>query len=425
MFQSTRPYGARRALPSIDADRSSVSIHAPVRGATPRSSTRYRGDCVSIHAPVRGATRCSDLRVSDMVSIHAPVRGATTVALVIPPFDHCFNPRARTGRDASSASDARSKSSFNPRARTGRDPLVTGFAMLQCFNPRARTGRDRFSTVFERAIGCFNPRARTGRDTYDVPCNRVNEFQSTRPYGARRRLSTSRQRDDVSIHAPVRGATTDVSAMHDTRSLFQSTRPYGARRLVRMCFDALIRVSIHAPVRGATTEPGICKHQSTCFNPRARTGRDASGRCIGRCKGFNPRARTGRDRSCRLPQYRCFNPRARTGRDVGCIDGKSVCEFQSTRPYGARPRDISSRFIYVSIHAPVRGATSARLSGCRLITVSIHAPVRGATRIESCNDRATDAFQSTRPYGARPMHFAVVQEQCFNPRARTGRDESA
>jgi len=56
---------------------------------------------------------------------------------------------------------------------------------------------------------------------------------------------------DVSIHAPVRGAT------HDNR--------FSPRRCA---------VSIHAPVRGATPTVTIRQAPVTRFNPRARAGRD-------------------------------------------------------------------------------------------------------------------------------------------------------
>ena len=55
-----------------------VSIHAPVRGATPVRGRHFFVGVVSIHAPVRGATT-ADVggRHLSGVSIHAPVRGAT------------------------------------------------------------------------------------------------------------------------------------------------------------------------------------------------------------------------------------------------------------------------------------------------------------------------------------------------------------
>jgi len=122
---------------------------------------------------------------------------------------------------------------------------------------------------------------------------------------------------------------------------------------------------------------------------------------------FNPRARTGRDQShlsTKLPMWR-FNPRARTGRDILVTPTSSILAlFQSTRPHGARPLTIalSSRPLVVSIHAPARGATSYP-----------------AYPSPSCK-----SFQSTRPHGARPNRVNHNTEflVCFNPRARTGRD---
>ena len=120
-------------------------------------------------------------------------------------------------------------------------------------------------------------------------------FQSTRPHGARRagvRLLAVRtsvsihapawgatgtctvqpEANVVSIHAPAWGATTkmDLSMLY---SLFQSTRPHGARPALLLSLVA-----------------------ETCFNPRARMGRDRHTSWIGpRCRCFNPRARMGRD----------------------------------------------------------------------------------------------------------------------------------
>jgi len=160
--------------------------------------------------------------------------------------------------------------------------------------------------------------------------------------------------------------------------------------------------------------------------------------------------------------------------------------FQSTRPRGARQGSGLLRLPgSVSIHAPAGGATqrsasyrrlglfqSTRPRGARLInrdnikwlTVSIHAPAGGATAVVTCvrgifsfNPRARGGrdlprrpdhlcpqFQSTRPRGARLCQWAILQVvevsihapaggatfsgsgiprfDCFNPRARGGRD---
>ena len=102
---------------------------------------------------------------------------------------------------------------------------------------------------------------------------------------------------------------------------------------------------------------------------------------------------------------RGFNPRTRTGCD------NLVLKF-------------SSRYCFVSIHAPARGATDiyysiklvewfqsthphgVRLYDRRLLgngyVVSIHAPARGATFFSWLVSITPTKFQSTHPHGVRP-----------------------
>ena len=55
-----------------------ISIHAPVKGATPWQTLHWYAPWISIHAPVKGATD-SLKEVGEWldISIHAPVKGAT------------------------------------------------------------------------------------------------------------------------------------------------------------------------------------------------------------------------------------------------------------------------------------------------------------------------------------------------------------
>ena len=97
-----------------------------------------------------------------------------------------------------------------------------------------------------------------------------------------------------------------------------------------------IKVSIHAPVKGATSQAGDKGAGFTRFNPRAREGRDPmapSLRWPAQC--FNPRAREGRDRILFpvITVLLCFNPRAREGRDKSfAVPSVTSSLFQSTRP---------------------------------------------------------------------------------------------
>ena len=57
---------------------SSISIHAPVKGATERWIDQFCVNIISIHAPVKGATLGQDIWFHILlISIHAPVKGAT------------------------------------------------------------------------------------------------------------------------------------------------------------------------------------------------------------------------------------------------------------------------------------------------------------------------------------------------------------
>ncbi len=101
--------------------------------------------------------------------------------------------------------------------------------------------------------------------------------------------------------------------------------------------------------------------------------------------------------------------------------------------------------LWVSIHAPARGATTEQAECLQADAVSIHAPARGATGEAKTRTTAKAKFQSTRPRGARPNQPIPVSSPttfqstrprgarprqttedraplCFNPRAREGRD---
>ena len=162
MFQSTPPCGGRQ--PS-DRRRLTVSIHAPVRGATdciralscfnPRP--RAGGDAgkpfdvagrlqVSIHAPVRGATpQRNTWHDQGWVSIHAPVRGAT-----------------------------------------GTRIRQYGVSAMQFQSTPPCGGRHVNLADHTMQCSCFNPRPRAGGDCANcVTCDPLRMFQSTPPCGGR------------------------------------------------------------------------------------------------------------------------------------------------------------------------------------------------------------------------------------------------
>ena len=298
----------------------------------------------------------------------------------------------------------------------------------------------------------FNPRARTGRDGIDKSSAFVvEEFQSTRPHGARPRQACAIGADiEVSIHAPARGATPTAPDCPCSHLRFQSTRPHGARlrwrdRLIeRSLFQSTrphgarphgypeaieySRVSIHAPARGATALPPawngtliVSIHAPARGATRRRADADVEPR------GFNPRARTGRDSRGQYESLSHSVSIHAPARGATCWHGQSASSamFQSTRPHGARlyagfDKAIAMVFQSTRPHGARRIHSSSLLNHmqfqstrphgarpeadggyCVQRQVSIHAPARGATSMHDDNGEPKRLFQSTRPHGAR------------------------
>ena len=134
------------------------------------------------------------------------MRGATARPCVFGIISWCFNPRAREGRDTHRPILRLGVRRFNPRAREGRDthrPILR--LGVRRFNPRAREGRDTHRPILRLGVRRFNPRAREGRD--------LDHRQAVLA------------KVNVSIHAPVRGATTAPLLHRVCSNKFQSTRP--------------------------------------------------------------------------------------------------------------------------------------------------------------------------------------------------------
>ncbi len=77
----------------------------------------------------------------------------------------------------------------------------------------------------------FNPRPRAGSDiSAKMLIHWRREFQSTPPSGERRLISVYKKAaDEISIHAPERGATWPGISRPSDQSTFQSTPPSGER----------------------------------------------------------------------------------------------------------------------------------------------------------------------------------------------------
>ena len=209
--------------------------------------------CVSIHAPAWGATflRFPSSSTSD-VSIHAPAWGATDERAVNKSYFQFQSTPPHGGRRGG-AVHGRHPGAVSIHAPAwgatwlrwcedkglarfqstpphgGRRTLRYGVGSARSFQSTPPHGGRHCSAVIARPPFCFNPRPRMGGD------------------GLVGGVSVL---DGVSIHAPVWGATAQQK-LKSIANMFQSTPPYGGR-LHRIHSLAASGVSIHAPVWGAT-----------------------------------------------------------------------------------------------------------------------------------------------------------------------------
>ncbi len=189
-------------------------------------------------------------------------------------------------------------------------------------------------------------------------------FQSTPPCGGRRCIRCAVLRTRLFQSTPPCGGRQEIVDQVLERVGFQSTPPCGGRHAELPYHVLIVDVSIHAPVRGATCQKRPPAFSCLCFNPRPRAGGDLTwltwGMSLSRFQSTPPCG--GRPASPdQALTHSGFNPRPRAGGDQHHLRLKCI--------YGG-----------VSIHAPVRGATENVVHDTADELVSIHAPVRGATR---------------------------------------------
>ena len=115
---------------------------------------------------------------------------------------------------------------FNPRSRKGSDhSAALRPSRIRHFNPRSRKGSDPWPGRVETPCRNFNPRSRKGSDIHDFHDYNPTEISIHAPVkGATATLSPIIVVPTISIHAPVKGATW-LPLMVSRAALFQSTLP--------------------------------------------------------------------------------------------------------------------------------------------------------------------------------------------------------
>ena len=114
---------------------SSISIHAPTRGATFVVRHFAFVIAISIHAPTRGATHFETLEQRLLfISIHAPTRGATLICSILYILEGF--------------------QSTLPREERQNFPILSDSANLY-FNPRSHERSDRFRSQHNPTLSIF------------------------------------------------------------------------------------------------------------------------------------------------------------------------------------------------------------------------------------------------------------------------------
>ena len=247
--------------------------------------------------------------------------------------------------NASPSGSARHWRRFNPRPRAGGDRwVVRGSVRYGCFNPRPRAGGDLRLLLPACPARSFNPRPRAGGDVDRVGCRPADDVSIHAPArGATRAVKAVAWTALVSIHAPARGATEAQGLAEQLQHVSIHAPARGATETILQAGFARV-VSIHAPARGATWEqvdlasgllfqstpprggrparPGRGGGLPGRFNPRPRAGGDSRGPSRGdHAPGFNPRPRAGGDRVSIRAHGTC-------GISVSCANpGSPACHF--------------------------------------------------------------------------------------------------
>ena len=188
---------------------------------------------------------------------------------------------------------------------------------------------------------------------------------------------------------------------------FQSTHPRGVRRNRKEIEYSFNEVSIHAPTRGATSRPGsggILHKLFQSTHPRGvRPGRDAPMIWWIPFQSTHPRGVRHTMLLADQPEWISFNPRTHAG-----CDGRQEVEVEVLPCFNPRTHagcDAEPGF-WIPEH-----------------DVSIHAPTRGATKLCNASMFSPASFNPRTHAGCDNFFIQIIQYYaCFNPRTHAGCD---
>ena len=367
-----------------------ISIHAPPRGATNTISRLSRHRHFNSRPSARGDTDSARVTGKALVFQFTPLReGRPQNEICLRPVTGFQFTPLREGR-LTWSKRANTPRYFNSRPSARGDVQNRVLYTLACISihapPRGATcvgtSMTNCFTIFQ-----FTP-LREGRHTSNCISCFVDKFQFT-PLreGRLGSQNVTRQRVQISIHAPPRGAT--LIRFFNRFPLYFNSRP-SARGdgYCRARYEATF-ISIHAPPRGATQVRGLPPTDSRISIHAPPRGATAT-RYPHWYKPFHfnsrPSARGDERHYWDKPSTVRFQfTPLREGRrheDTGLLqNGNHFNSRPSAR--GDQSSPAYAPFVPISIHAPPRGATTLPEVPVQPYCISIHAPPRGATALSA------------------------------------------
>ena len=197
--------------------------------------------------------------------------------------------------------------------------------------------------------------------------------------------------ENISIHAPPRGATWKLDRFSRSRYISIHAPPRGATEPRRLA-DRVANAFQFTPLReGRPRRHGTPRLTRADFNSRPSA------------RGDNPDTTTGRDNHISIHAP----PRGAT---QSARRSCPACKHFNSRPSarGDRFHRPEEHHLSISIHAPPRGATDIANDWLQETLISIHAPPRGATGCQRPPWRGRQNFNSRPSARGDPDEFAAM-----------------
>ena len=229
----------------------------------------------------------------------------------------------------------------------------------------------------------------------------------------------------ISIHAPAKGATQKV--WYPLRKkLYFNPRSREGSDIDGESVPVITGISIHAPAKGATGKLHPLWHRRKFQSTLPRRERLNQHHWLLADLAFQstlPRRERRRTDGSRRPRM-YFNPRSREGSDAICTS--SCIVIKNFNPRSREGSDVSgfavTVLLFISIHAPAKGATTALY--LLLVRRQFQSTLPRRERLSAVYTALDHLlFQSTLPRRERRYtDYKLCRGYNFNPRSREGSD---